>query len=267
MERKALWRIFDGCILKIHACVQYKKREEKKNIDFSLAPTLDPNLGQPRNFCLLFLELKKWCFPKAASTRVRYLHHSLSELGVLALLHTPQPQPLLDYYQYSLTTLPPVRTYFIMSSPATSPPNSSSLFARVARKLRYKKKETPSGSALHTPSTSSSATSFQLVREQINLHVADQHTHQHAENATSKEPTADTHPECLICLETICDEKKTIPMGCACRGDAGYGHISCKVEAAKFAGVNNAKAWHSKANFQLCFPKPFFLFLSPPAVS
>ena len=36
MERKALWRIFDGCILKIHACVQYKKREEKKNIDFSL---------------------------------------------------------------------------------------------------------------------------------------------------------------------------------------------------------------------------------------
>ena len=129
MERKALWRIFDGCILKIHACVQYKKREEKKNIDFSLAPTLDPNLGQPRNFCLLFLELKKWCFPKAASTRVRYLHHSLSELGVLALLHTPQPQPLLDYYQYSLTTLPPVRTYFIMSSPATSPPTTNVRFS------------------------------------------------------------------------------------------------------------------------------------------
>lgn len=65
MERKALWRIFDGCILKIHACVQYKKREEKKNIDFSLAPTLDPNLGSTPKFLSSFSRAEEMVFSQS----------------------------------------------------------------------------------------------------------------------------------------------------------------------------------------------------------
>ena len=60
----------------------------------------------------------------------------------------------------------------------------------------------------------------------------------------------DTHPECLICLEIIHDGKMPIPMGCACRGDAGYGHVSCKLLAAIHSSNIHGKSWHSK--FLLC---------------
>ena len=46
--------------------------------------------------------------------------------------------------------------------------------------------------------------------------------------------------ECVICLE---HDSKLILLGCACRGDSGYGHLACRIKAAKTKGVRDYRAW------------------------
>lgn len=140
----------------------------------------------------------------------------------------------------------------------TSSASGGGIFARVARRLRYKSRKETVSKASETQLTSlSQATSTSrgggastLTSSRECVEVREQRvTVKQFVKLASRQTSSnsdDTHTECLICLDSIQDGKTTISMGCACRGDAGFGHVGCKIAAAMHSGIDCSKAWQSK---------------------